>query len=316
MWDAVGGGPPRDTTKFRDELLWQEYARHWYARLGAATRTGVRRELPTAASGPVDPQGMACLDLVHEELHTDGWLVNQARMWLASHWAIRNGKTWRDGEDEMFRHLLDGSRAANRLGWQWTTGVGSHKPYGFSRWQVAKRAPQLCDTCAHADSCPIENWPDDPHYVTAPNRTDSVGADWVGPEYVITNETPDSVWLTAESLGHDDPALSTNPALPAIFVFDEPLLTQLQLSAKRLVFLVEALAELAEERQLEVILGDPVKALAGRRLAVTHAPVPGFARRSEYLRPVETHPWPWLCGPTNGSVASFSAWRKSVRPPG
>jgi hypothetical protein len=39
---------------------------------------------------------------------------------------------------------LDGSRAANLLGWQWTVGAGTGKPCGFARWQVEKRAPQLC----------------------------------------------------------------------------------------------------------------------------------------------------------------------------
>ena len=32
LWSAVAGGPTRDVSKFRDELLWQEYARHLYAR--------------------------------------------------------------------------------------------------------------------------------------------------------------------------------------------------------------------------------------------------------------------------------------------
>ena len=32
LWSAVAGGPARDVEKYRDELLWQEYARHVYAR--------------------------------------------------------------------------------------------------------------------------------------------------------------------------------------------------------------------------------------------------------------------------------------------
>ena len=53
--------------------------------------------------------------------------------------------------------------------------------------------------------------------------------------------------------------------------------------------------------------------LAGRALAVTHAPVPGFARRAAMLRPAVLHPWPWLSRPAGGSVQSFSAWRKAQR---
>ena len=90
---------------------------------------------------------MACTSWVRDELEGNGWLVNQTRMWWASHWTVRHGRDWRDGEDDFFRHLLDGSRAANRLGWQWTVGAGTGKPYGFSRWQVEKRAPQLCRSC-------------------------------------------------------------------------------------------------------------------------------------------------------------------------
>jgi deoxyribodipyrimidine photo-lyase len=87
------------------------------------------------------------------ELETDGYLVNQTRMWLASHWAVREGVDWRAGEDRFFRHLLDGSRAANRAGWQWTVGTATGKPYGFSRWQVEKRAPG-CATPARCSPLP------------------------------------------------------------------------------------------------------------------------------------------------------------------
>jgi len=127
---------------------------------------------------------------------------------------------------------------------------------------------------------------------------------------------PESVWLTAESLGDDEPALRANPDLPAVFVFDLPLLATLQLSSKRLVFLVETLADLATRRDVEVHVGDPVSVLGSVPVAVTHAPVPGFIRRVARTNAVEVHPWPWLVQPAGGSVASFSAWRRSVSEPG
>ena len=34
VWDHVGKAPFSDREKYRDELLWQEYARHLYARIG------------------------------------------------------------------------------------------------------------------------------------------------------------------------------------------------------------------------------------------------------------------------------------------
>jgi deoxyribodipyrimidine photo-lyase len=330
VWDHVAGGPARDVAKFRDELLWQEYGRHLYARLGPRTGRALRRDLTppapgasteTAARQSTDPwdTDLACVAMVMDELHTRGWLVNQTRMWMASHWSVRHGAPWRDGEDRFFAHLLDGSRAANRLGWQWTTGIGSSKPYGFSRSQVERRAPGLCGQCPHRDRCPIQEWPDPPAH-RAVDRPAALRADprpgfTAGPDTVETTGVADTVWLTAESLGNDDPALAAHPALPVVFVFDEPLLARLRLSSKRLVFLVETLAELGTTRDLTVAVGDPVAVLAGRRLAVTHAPVPGFRTRARRLDVVETHPWPWLVRPPSGSMASFSAWRHQIRLP-
>ncbi len=318
VWEHVGGGPSKDVQKYRDELLWQEYSRHVYARLGGRTATGLRHEMATDAQWVRREwdRSMACIDFVVTELEDDGWLVNQTRMWLASQWSVRDGWRWQDGEDEFFRHLLDGSRAANRLGWQWTTGVGSSKPYGFSKWQVDKRAPGLCQQCEYRDACPIDQWPDDPEFTTTTpvelGRVDAPPAA-AGPSVVERQADPDVVWLTAESLGVNDPALAANPTVPVVFVFDEPLLRRLKLSSKRFVFLTETLAELGQSHELELHLGSPDEVLADRLVSVTHAPVPGFAKVSRPISVAELHPWPWLRQPTGGSIRSFSAWRKSVR---
>lgn len=316
VWDAVSDGPAKDVERFRSELLWQEYARHWYARLGPLSRFPTRNELNATPGSGVWDRSMACMELNVDELTEDGWLVNQARMWLASHWAVRLGGDWRDGEDEFFRHLLDGSRAANRLGWQWTTGVGSSKAFGFSRWQVEKRAPGLCAECDLVRECPVENWPEDPVLTaveppTALRRAADPAAH-AGPESPLVTGSPTAVWLTAESLGDNDPALVAHPELPVIFVFDAPLLEQLALSAKRLIFLTETLSELGSRRSLELWRGDPVQVLRDRPCAVTFAPVPGFLKRSAKIAPVSVYPYPWLRRPGAGSVSSFTAWRKSV----
>jgi deoxyribodipyrimidine photo-lyase len=130
-----------------------------------------------------------------------------------------------------------------------------------------------------------------------------------GPE-VVQGGGAEEVWLTAESLGDGDPALAADPLRPAVFVFDEPLLRRLRLSGKRLVFLAETLGELGATRPLEVRRGAVVEELAGRSLATTWAPVPGWRTRSAALEPVEVHPWPWLVRPGTTSVRSFSAWRR------
>ena len=356
-WDAVAGGPAGDVGRFRDELLWQEYARHLYARLGARLGSALRAEPPAAGGdGACDPwdRGMACIDLTVGELERDGWLVNQTRMWLASQWSVRHGRDWREGERRFFAHLLDGSRAANLLGWQWTVGTATGRPYGFSRWQVEKRAPGLCATCALAARCPIEGWPPDasPRRIAPPAalRSDpdpevtagpaEPSSNWAkargpigpppdpeataGPAEPSSNwakargpigppPDPEAVWLTAESLGDADPALAAHPGLPAVFVFDGPLLARMRLSGARLVFLAETLAELATRRPVRVLRGDPREELRGIRLAVTYAPVPGFRRRAAALAPVLVHPWRWLRRPHGGPAGSYSAWIRAVR---
>ncbi|NNF08778.1 MAG: deoxyribodipyrimidine photolyase [Acidimicrobiia bacterium] len=316
VWEAVGGGPTRDVAKYRDELLWQEYARHVYARLGTATRDGLRAVLRGEPGPEPWPDDMACVAMNVAELQEHGWLVNQTRMWLASQWAVRRGADWRQGEDRFFQHLLDGSRAANRAGWQWTVGTATGRPYGFSRRQVERRAPGICESCGLRDRCPIEDWPSGPplERIDADPRVRSDPDPDItgGPRQPEIRHEPAAVWLTAESLGDADPALAAHPGLPAVFVFDEPLLTGLQLSAKRLVFLAETLGDLADRRTVEVHRGDPESVLAGRPVATTFAPVPGWRRRAVSIDVAELHPWPWLHRPHGTSVASYSAWRKAL----
>jgi deoxyribodipyrimidine photo-lyase len=314
VWGHVAGGPGRDVAKFRDELLWQEYARHWYLHHGSSTARGVRREQAEVDTAASWDRSMACVDVTLGELERDGWLVNQTRMWLASEWAVRRGGAWPEGEDHFFRHLLDGSRAANRLGWQWTVGVGSSKHYGFSRSQVERRAPELCRGCAHRMACPIADWPDEPAWTPVGEPMAASHPVDPGPSAGVdtTGERPDAVWLTAESLGDDDPAVAAHPDLPAVFVFDEGLLARLRLSSMRLVFLTETLADLATRREVELHRGSPGDVLRGRPVAVTFAPVPGFARIRRRVEPVEVHPYPWLVAPRPGRIGSFSAWRRRL----
>jgi deoxyribodipyrimidine photo-lyase len=317
VWAAVGGGPEEDVAKFRDELLWQEYARHLYARLGSATRRSLRYSVVEHGDTTVNPwEGeAACLTTAWTEFVERGWLPNQARMWLASHWTVRAGLGWRDGEDLFFRHLLDGSRAANRAGWQWTVGALTGKPYGFSRWQVEKRAPGLCTSCPLQSACPIQEWPEEgdrePRPLVDPRvRRDPDPARTAGPTAPEVHGAAEAVWLTAESLGDEDPALSAHPGLPVVFVFDEPLLVRLRLAGTRLVFLAEALADLAGHREVEIWRGQPVDAMADRGVAATFAPVPGWRRHADLLRVVDTRPWPWLRRPHAGPLTSFTAWAR------
>jgi len=311
---AAGEAPAADRRKFVDELWWQEYARHLYARVGSRSRAPLRRRPTFAATAwpQVIDNDMVCLRSVRDELEQTGWLVNQTRMWMASHWSVRAGADWREGEEWMFRHLLDGSRAANRYGWQWSIGSMTSEAYGFSRWQVERRARTWCASCPLASACPIEEWPTATPGEAIADALLHAGPDLAGPEHAEITADPEAVWLTAESLGDRDPALVAWPATVAMFVFDEPLLARLRLSGKRLVFIAETLAELAEQRPVRVLLGDPVDELAGVALASTFAPVPGYQQRAARLNVVATHPCPWLARPAGGDVRSHSVWIRSI----
>ena len=52
------------------------------------------------------------------------------------------------------------------------------------------------------------------------------------------------VWLHGDGLSPQNPALVANEGAPAVFVFDDALLTQWQIGLKRVVFLYESVLEL------------------------------------------------------------------------
>lgn len=313
MYKAVKDAPYKDREKFRDELFWQEYARHTYARLGTRLFQNLRFDANRNTAGDGWNRDMLCIDTVVSELESDGWLVNQTRMWLASHWTVRNEKGWLHGQERMFRELLDGSRAANLIGWQWTVGAGTGKPYGFARWQVEKRAPGLCFKCPLKKSCPIQEFPEeitplqldkDPLLDHDPDL-----AKTTGPTSAVTTDAPRSVLLTIDSLGDADPALAAHPDLPAHFVFNREALSTLALSAKRIAFYLQTLQDLAMRRDVHAHIGDPYQFAADNSVAVTFAPVPSFKK---FMNIAEIHPYPWLRRPHSGSVRSFTSWRQKL----
>jgi deoxyribodipyrimidine photo-lyase len=313
VWDHVSSAPSADREKFRDELLWQEYARHLYARIGTRLFRNLRFEQIWDREGNGWPDGMACIEFATNELRESGWLVNQSRMWLASHWTVRNEFGWLHGQEEMYRHLIDGSRAANLLGWQWTVGTGTGKPYGFARWQVDKRAPGLCAGCPLNKKCPIQEFPVEASLEEAPFESllvedpDLNGT--TGPLSAAKVRKPESVLLTIDSLGDADPALLAHPDLPVVFVFNIEALRKLQLSSKRIYFYLETLQDLAKQRDLTIYMGSPYEFAASNPVAVTFAPVPSFAK---FENLAELHPYLWLKRPHAKSVRSFSAWRGKI----
>ncbi len=313
VYDKVSKAPYQDREKFRDELYWQEYARHLYARIGTKLFQDLRFELNQSNPGEGWNRDLNCINTVITELETDGWLVNQTRMWLASDWAVRHNLNWLNGQEKMYQQLIDGSRAANLLGWQWTRGSGTGKPYGFARWQVEKRAPELCKQCTLKNNCPIQEFPQEKTPIQLPKDplldSDPNLDKTTGPLTPIQNSRPDYVLLTIDSLGDADPALAANPNLPVVFVFNEPALKKLQLSSKRIGFYLETLKELKERKDLTVYLSNPYEFAKDHKVAVTYAPVPSFKK---FTNLAQIHPYPWFKKPISASVRSYSSWRNKI----
>ena len=311
VYRTVKNAPYKDREKFRDELFWQEYARHLYARVGTRLFENLRFEANRNTQREGWNREMLCINEVVSELEDDGWLVNQTRMWLASHWTVRNDVGWIHGQELMYRELIDGSRAANLLGWQWTVGAGTGKPYGFARWQVEKRAPGLCGQCALKSNCPIQEFPDEVSLLRVDHDSlldhDTDPGLSAGPPTPVHSAKPEFVLLTIDSMGDADPALVANPDLPVVFIFNEMALTKLQLSSRRIGFYLETLKDLSARRNLRVLIGNPYEFAKENPVAVTFAPVPSFKK---FTNIAELHPYPWLKQPGSGSVRSFSSWRK------
>ena len=107
-----------------------------------------------------------------------------------------------------------------------------------------------------------------------------------------------AVWLTAESLGDADPALAGAPRAARRLRLRRARCSPAgACRASAWSSSPRRSATLAGRRELEVLRGDPVTALAGRPLAATFAPVPGWRKRAPRLGPRGRPSWPWLARP-------------------
>ena len=314
VWKGVEKFEYKDKSKFQDELLWQEFSRHLYAIVGKKSKNYLNYKVEKPNSNQDNFKNMSCITTIEEELENTGYMVNQTRMWFASHNSLRVGNNWNKYEDYMFQHLIDGSRFANRLGWHWVMGSQTGKPYGFSKFQVEKRAPQLCNSCALKYKCPIQEWP-------KTSISGKINHDFVidkekifGPKEIKQNNNtrPSFVWITGESIGDSDPAMSFYHELPVIFIFDKALLSKLQLSTKRINFLIDCLKEINNKRELQVYLTNPEDYLQNKNFVSTFAPVPKYKKITEQNIPSVEFPALRLAEPINFYPTSFSSWKKKI----
>jgi len=101
-------------------------------------------------------------------------------------------------------------------------------------------------------------------------------------------DTPGAiVWVHGDCLRPTNPALEAYPDAPALFVFDDALLEQYQISLKRIVFMYECLLELP----VTIRRGDMTTELLAfaaqhnaTRIITTDSPAPHFTAVCKALR--------------------------------
>ena len=91
------------------------------------------------------------------------------------------------------------------------------------------------------------------------------------------------------------------------------LLSKLQLSTKRINFLLDCLKEINNKRELQVHLTNPDDYLQNKNFASTFAPVPKYKKITERNIPSTEFPALRLADPINFYPTSFSSWRKKIK---
>ena len=121
--------------KFVQEVFWRTYWKGWLELRPAVWRryrgdvASLLDERDTAdwsddlAAALAGNTGIDCFDAWIDELATEGYLHNHARMWFASIWIFTLRLPWQLGADLFYRQLIDGDAASNTLSWRWVAGL-------------------------------------------------------------------------------------------------------------------------------------------------------------------------------------------------
>ena len=258
---------PSRVWKYVNELSWRDYFTCVYAEIGDLVWQDLQpyqTGLPASAYARTLPAdiaaadtGAACIDAWSRDLQETGYLHNHIRMWLASYLVHHRRVWWQAGAAWFLTHLLDGDPASNNLGWQWVASTWRAYPYLWNRGNLIKYAGErYCATCPLAQGgCPF-----DATYAAlsgrlfagttaAPGETGALdparlqAVPWESPPIpeVLVNTV---VWVHGDRLSPTNEALTTYPGRPAVFVWDDELLGQWEVSAKRQTFVHECVQEL------------------------------------------------------------------------
>ncbi len=120
--------------KFRDEVLWREFAAHLLWHHPALPEAPLRGEF-SAMPWRDDPAGLRAwqqgltgvpiVDAGMRQLWQTGWMHNRVRMVVASFLVKHLLVPWQAGEAWFWDTLVDADLAQNAASWQWVAGCGA-----------------------------------------------------------------------------------------------------------------------------------------------------------------------------------------------
>jgi deoxyribodipyrimidine photo-lyase len=134
MESAPDGETRRGAEAWLNELVWREFFVHILYHFPFVLRQSFRPNLQSLrwendngdfASWCEGRTGYPVADAAMRQLAETGWMHNRARMIVASFLVKDLLVDWRWGERHFGQHLVDGDRASNNGGWQWTAGTGT-----------------------------------------------------------------------------------------------------------------------------------------------------------------------------------------------
>lgn len=122
-----------------DELVWRDFYHAVLVENPRVLNHNYRSEFDTIEWNDDDASfsawceartGIPIVDAAMRQLVTTGWMHNRLRMIVASVLTKDLLIDWRLGEAFFRRHLIDGDRASNNGGWQWSASTGTDaQPY-------------------------------------------------------------------------------------------------------------------------------------------------------------------------------------------
>lgn len=137
--DALERAAPDAWERFRNELLWREFAHHTLFDRPELLAQPFRADftnfpwLDDAAGWRAWVEGRTgypIVDAAARQLLAEGFVHNRARMIAASFLTKQLAIHYQRGEAHYLRWLTDGDAAQNNMGWQWCAGCGCDaQPY-------------------------------------------------------------------------------------------------------------------------------------------------------------------------------------------